>query len=252
MSVFPLTLLVAGSIFSLAMMILKQSFMNYYDLIGFTIVVGGSFAVGLSVLPWKNKKDLVTIFKNVFFKNTASFNNLATDCLNVIKGAGVPQGVELYKIVLKEGLQLHMLEIDKSMAARILKEKVMSTLNRKKKIANAIKSWSSYPPAFGLIGTVIGLVNVMRGIGSGAQTSETAISMSIALVSTMYGLLVSNLILRPASEYIQKQISEEENAAEVALMTIKMVYEQTSPIDARELLNACVVDEEHIAIDEVA
>lgn len=52
------------------------------------------------------------------------------------------------------------------------------------------------------MGTVLGLVNLMRGISAGLDAKDTGVQMAVALVATFYGLIFANLIVNPAGEAI--------------------------------------------------
>jgi chemotaxis protein MotA len=65
---------------------------------------------------------------------------------------------------------------------------------------------SSYSPAFGMIGTLIGLVNLLQNL---SEPDEIAPAISVALVTTFYGTMLSNLFFAPISNKLKVRHDEE-------------------------------------------
>ncbi|NCN40183.1 hypothetical protein GW916_02935 [bacterium] len=68
--------------------------------------------------------------------------------------------------------------------------------------AKVLKNIAKYPPAFGLIGAVSGMIGMMGQLSSGVDT--IGVSMATALVATFWGIAFANLILLPFADYYQK------------------------------------------------
>lgn len=243
MSIFPIGVLIALASFVVAISHLNQTLLNYYDFVALFVVFGGTIAVGVVLIPWSMRKDILHGFQDLFKGTSVSYKSVLSDCINVVKDSPLSYDKvshHLHDQILKDGIELIQLNLDKNKVLNILDERVVQYVKRRKKIANAIRSLAKYPPAFGLMGTVLGLVNVMRGVSQGIDGKQTAMEMAIALVATMYGLIVANLILNPAGELITKRIAEEESFGEIAISTIELLADKTSLLEAQELLNSYV------------
>ena len=105
-----------------------------------------------------------------------------------------------------------------------------------------MKSLAKYPPAFGLMGTVLGLVNIMKGLAKATDAAGLGVEMSVALVATMYGLLVANFVVNPIGEILNKKSEEEEEYAEIALQAILLLSSKSSLLESQEILNSMVPD----------
>lgn len=141
------------------------------------------------------------------------------------------------------------LGLGKERIAEILEERVFQTGRRRRRVGTAIRNLAKYPPAFGLMGTVLGLVNLMRGLASGLSAQQTGLEMAVALVATMYGLLLANLFINPAGEMVMKKATEDEDAAEIALEAVMLACDRVSMLEAQEVLNSYV--DERYRIDVV-
>lgn len=62
----------------------------------------------------------------------------------------------------------------------------------------SVRSLGKYPPALGMIGTVISMVSMFQGLES--QQSEVGLKLSVAMTATFLGLLLSNAIISPAAD----------------------------------------------------
>lgn len=238
----------------IAMDHLNQGPEQYWDLVAFAIVWGGTFAVSVITFPWSRYKAIGRSFLKLLFTIRPKRRNFVELCLNMIsqhKQGQSPQLMTTNKFhhqLLNEGFELIHLGIPAEKIQRILSERIHHYTQESDVISNAVRSLAKYPPAFGLTGTVFGLVELMKGVSQGMDPKLTGIKMAIALVATLYGLLVSNLIINPAGEHIKKIASDEEKMAELALQAILLASQQASLLEAQELMNSMVSTEERVDI----
>jgi chemotaxis protein MotA len=116
------------------------------------------------------------------------------------------------------------------------------------RVSGAIRSLAKYPPAFGLVGTVLGLVSLMRAISQGTNSSEAGLRMAVALVATLYGLLTANLFLNPAGERVSVHTAEEKKAAEIAMQAVLLAADSVSLLEAQEVLNSYVRPDQRVDV----
>ncbi|MFQ5780599.1 MAG: motility protein A, partial [Nitrospiria bacterium] len=77
---------------------------------------------------------------------------------------------------------------------------------RREQNERVFRSMARAAPAFGIIGSVIGLIGMLSGIGDAGVIIKT---IPIALTSTLYGILLSNFLLTPIAENIYIRTQEE-------------------------------------------
>jgi chemotaxis protein MotA len=142
--------------------------------------------------------------------------------------------------ILSEGSEMLALGFNATQIQTILGERIHHTSERRLRIAHAVRGLAKYPPAFGLVGTVLGLVSLMRALTENSSSSETGVRMAVALVATLYGLIVSNLVLNPAGEAILKQAMNEKHDAELMLQALLLAADGSSLLEAHEMLNSFV------------
>jgi chemotaxis protein MotA len=252
MSLFPVGLIVAIISFLISIQHLKQELINYYDFVAFFMVFGGTAAVTLILLPWDHRKDLLEALKGLYIPQTLNYRMVLSDCLDSIKSHSVVINAKypnsLYAQTLRDGFEMIDLGLEKEKIEQILFDRVSYYGKRKRKVSSSIRSLAKYPPAFGLMGTVLGLVNVMRGVSTGQDSKTTALEMAIALIATMYGLVVANLLINPAGELILKKSNEEEQLGQIAIHAVSMVCEKRSLLEAQEVLNSYVPADQRLSV----
>lgn len=253
MSLYPVGLLIALASFALSIRALHQSPGNYYDLVALLIVFGGSTAVFLVVLPWDLRKDVMHLFRSLVVKKPFGYREVVSDCLDTLRNGeeslkNLPRvGAPIHMQLMADGFELHSLGFTPEKTEGILAERLTQAIRRRRRVANAVRGLAKYPPAFGLMGTVLGLVNVMRGVSSGIDGKQTALEMAVALVATMYGLIVANLLVNPAGEMAMKESQEMETAGEIAITTFRLWTEGCAQLEAQETLNSFVPPEHRVS-----
>jgi chemotaxis protein MotA len=98
-----------------------------------------------------------------------------------------------------------------------------------------IKKMVEYAPTLGMIGTVIGLVNVL---GNLANPEALGTGMALALLTTLYGVFFANILFAPIATKLEKLNSVEIAAREMTLEGVLAIREGASPRDLVERLEA--------------
>lgn len=230
---------------------LDQNFKMYFDDVAIAVVIGCTFAISVIVLPWKQFRTLSSRFYKLFFPGSLNQTKLVKECLNYIQncrsGSYAPsKSKHLAHRVLTDGQEMIELRFTPEEIESILHERVHHEGERVHQIAAAFANLAKYPPAFGLIGTVFGLVNLMRAISDGLDPTQTGLKMAIALVATLYGLVLANLVIAPIGELIRKQAAEERQLADIAMQAVLLASQNISLLKSQEMLNSFIPKEKRI------
>jgi chemotaxis protein MotA len=100
--------------------------------------------------------------------------------------------------------------------------------------AKVLEVAAGFSPAIGVIGTVVGLIEVLRQF---SNMSAVALGIGTAFVSTMYGLALANLILLPAAHRIRASVAEAFEVEEMMMEGGLSLIDSTHPSLVRERLN---------------
>jgi chemotaxis protein MotA len=246
MMIYPLGLIIAFVSIALSIFHLRQSVLSYFDVVALLVVFGGTTAIAVITFPWECRTELKKSLKDLFTSRKRNPHELMSECMSIIQVARAGGAFPEFRTegpagdLLRDGAELLTLGFSPDKIEIILGERIRQASDRAHRVANAFRSLSKYPPAFGLVGTVLGLVSLMRTISDGGNSQETGLRMAVALVATLYGLLVSNLVINPAGEHILKFSMEDEKDGEIALQAILLASERSSLLEAQEMLNSYV------------
>lgn len=237
-----------------ALLHLGQTFNAYVDLVAFAVVFGGTTAVSFAVLPFSLGKDFTRALSQLWKPEKWDSQIIAQEGLRFVQSARngarefQPQIEGIAGDVLRDGMELITLGFGRDKVEKILSERVYQAFERNQRVAQSLRSLAKYPPAFGLTGTVFGLVTLMRSVANGAGAKETGIQMAIALVATMYGLLISNIVINPAGESVQKFANEDRKRGETSLEAVLLAVDGASLLEAQEVLNSHLIPEKRVSV----
>lgn len=125
------------------------------------------------------------------------------------------QGRNLDDEFLRKGIMLVVDGTDAELVRAILETDLDNTTERHKAVAGFWDKWAEAGPAWGMIGTLIGLVNMLQNM---SDPSSIGPSMAVALLTTLYGSLIANWLAGPTAmklkendgiEMLIKQVSVE-------------------------------------------
>jgi chemotaxis protein MotA len=227
--------------FVMASIHLQQGIAAYMDYVAFFVVLLGTFAVMLITFPAAPMSMLFKIFIKKFFGTSQSVKTHVERCSQTFvnrKFSGDNKFIE--DNMLRDGLEMLSLGFSPERISEIMSLRFETYSRRINMLAAWLRRGAKYPPAFGLAGTVLGLIHLMRGISEGIDAKETGIRMAVALVATFYGLLISNLLLYPMGEWLQEEIKRDEIKSEVSLQTILLISTGANLVEANEVLSSFV------------
>src|SRR5690606_3773082 len=107
--------------------------------------------------------------------------------------------------------------------------------------AQLFRAMASYAPAFGMIGTLVGLINLMFMLGSG-DMELIGRSLAVALMTTFYGILLANLLLKPVAVKLERRTEQRVALMNLVLQGISMMCQKRSPTLMRETLNSFMAE----------
>ena len=136
---------------------------------------------------------------------------------------------------LRTGLQLVLDRTPKSELVRLMRWRIAGVQGRDAEDAATLRTMGAFAPAFGMLGTLFGLVHMLYGLGGGAL-GELGVTMGFALVSTLYGIVAANLLFKPLALKLERRVQREHFRLSVALEGLLMLYERRNPALIRETL----------------
>ena len=187
--------------------------LSFYDLPSIAIVVGGVIAVLMVSFPIEQfqrvPKHLKVIFAPQQF-NPEEYISVLVECAKKARINGLLALEEdanaVEDVFLRNSLQMIVDSIDPEKVKYQMESWVNSVEERHIQERNFYDKGAAYGPAFGMIGTLIGLINMLKSL---EDVSSVGPAMSVALVTTFYGSCLANIFFAPVSNKLKVRHDEE-------------------------------------------
>ena len=108
---------------------------------------------------------------------------------------------------LKKGMTLVIDGADPELIKDIMDIEMTHRYEKERERVKFWQDFGAYGPAWGMVGTLIGLINMMKNMGS--DPSSIGEGMSLALITTLYGSVLANWICIPIARKLDKNCSKE-------------------------------------------
>ena len=217
----------------IASMLLGGSVMAFVDVPSLLIVVGGTLGVLFINFPMETVKSAGAVAKNAFFAQLTSPQQVIERIVNyaaqsrrdgvlALEGALESEPDEF----LKKGLQLVVDGQDADAIEAILDTEISNVKKRHEIGVDFFNGAATFAPALGLIGTLIGLVQML---GSMEDPSSIGPAMAVALLTTFYGALFANVVFTPIAGKLGVRSSDEVLVKELSLQGILQIAGGANP-----------------------
>jgi len=199
----------------------------------FVIVVGSTVAVTLICFPAGRIYELLKVVaKRLLGKNNRDYAALIQEI--VMLSEGHRKGIKTFESLipkiqdpfLKDAANaIFWVKADVSPEEMrdLLETRVMTHLKIYTNEAKIFKTLAKFPPAFGLMGTSIGMIALLQSLGGENAKNEVGPSMSVALVATLYGLVLANFLFLPIAENLIEQTNEDTLARNMVVEGIMLI-----------------------------
>jgi chemotaxis protein MotA len=214
----------------------------FYDMASVFITFGGTlFCVMLSV-PLPNFiggfKSFTLVFKKANIDTSGIIKSII-DLSNVARKEGLLQleeaAGELNDEFLKKGVLLIVDGTDPDLVRAILETDLNGIESRHKGITTFWDTMASMGPAWGMVGTLIGLVAMLKNM---SDPSTIGSSMATAVLTTLYGAVLANWIATPVSNKLKAQNSEEITSKEIMIEGLLSIQAGENPRVIEEKLKS--------------
>ncbi len=209
------------------------SLLIFWDAASAAIVVGGTFGVTLINYPLGDVLGVLKVVKHVFlFKLQAAKEliEILVEMGNKTRTGGIlsiePMIKDLSDDFLAKGMQMLVDGIDVNAIRGVLEKEMDYVEDRHKLGAEVFTTLATFAPALGMIGTLIGLVQMLQTLD---DPSKIGPAMAVALITTFYGALLANLIFLPMSGKLKKRNKEEMLVKELILEGILSIAGGENP-----------------------
>lgn len=167
------------------------------------IVLGGTAGALIGSFPVDDLKNAMAMMKDILMPPKVNLETLITEIVGFATKARKEGVIILEKEaknasdkLLSMGLETVADGADPSLVQGMMENQVTQLEEKVTRASKVFESAGAYSPTFGIIGAVLGLIQVMQNL---SDPSKLGAGIAVAFVATVYGLFVANLIFIPVS-----------------------------------------------------
>jgi len=206
---------------------------TFLDIPAFLIIYGGVFSTLMVAFPLKNVLNVPKVLKNCFFAEAKSPNKLIADLVKyaeiarrdgILSLESMTESIQ-DKFIVK-GIQMAVDGTDPELIEQILEGELESLGERHNDGRSLFETAGRYAPAYGIIGTVIGLVLMLRHM---EDTTKIGEGMAVAFLCTLYGAVSANLVFLPLADKLRIRSKEEMLMKQIIIRGVMSIQSGDNP-----------------------
>ena len=215
---------------------------SFFDLPSVFITIGGSLS---SVLVAGKLKDFTSGFSSMRLAFQDKVSDPAATIRSIIELSNVGRKEGLLALeeaannieddFLKKGIMLVVDGTDPELVRGILETDLVCLESRHSKVIGFWEKWAEMGPAWGMIGTLIGLVNMLKNL---EDASSIGPNMAVALLTTLYGSLIANWICTPTANKLKTNNETEVMLKEITIEGLLSIQAGENPRVIEEKLKS--------------
>ena len=148
---------------------------------------------------------------------------------------------------MKKGILLIVDGTEPELVRGILETELVNLDTRHKSTIGFFDNWAALAPAWGMIGTLLGLVNMLKNLSDSAAIGP---NMAVALLTTLYGSLIANWICVPISNKLKLQNNDEYQLREIIIEGLLSIQAGENPRVIEEKLKSFLSPSARTALSE--
>ena len=208
------------------------------------IVVGGTIGTTMINYPLKDVIGVLSVAKNALFAQKTDTDELIKR-LMAFSAKSRKEGIlalesEIKNVddtFLSKGVQLSIDGLEPAEISNLLEIEMDFIRSRHQLGAEVFTTMGTYAPAMGMIGTLIGLVQMLQSMD---DPSSIGPAMAVALLTTFYGSVMANIICMPIAGKLRTRSKEEMLTKEMTVTGIISLSNGDNPRILEQKLNAFV------------
>jgi len=206
--------IIGGFVFiALGIIFAQGNPLMFVDMASVMVTIGGSFSSICVSNPLIKVVTLPKVARFAFFAPRINPNEMIITLVSFSEKAR-REGLlaleddldELDDQFLRKGIQLVVDGTDPELVRRIMETELENITSRHDTARKIFEDWALFAPAWGMIGTLMGLILMLVNI---EDKSAIGPGMSAALITTFYGAIMANLIFQPIANKLELRGNEE-------------------------------------------
>ncbi|WP_166252984.1 motility protein A [Marinobacter salicampi] len=251
MDILTLVGLIAGIVIVLLAMLANASLLTFMNLPGLAIVLGGTLAVTLikfrlHTVVSSFRLAFATAFKDRVEKPVDLIQEVSA-LARVVRKEGI-LGLESHHTeneFLRKGINLCVDGHPPELITEALTQDIQQTMERYEVAERVFRGIGESAPAIGMLGTLVGLVQMLNTLDDPASIGP---AMAIALLTTLYGAFLAQLVALPLADKLQLKAEDEQRNRLLIATSIENIMQGQNPRVMTELLSAFITPDQRMAL----
>ncbi|MDO9142252.1 MAG: MotA/TolQ/ExbB proton channel family protein [Methylobacter sp.] len=226
--------------------------MLFVDIPSVMVVFGGTFGVSLMRIPISELSRSFKVLGKAFFNKREDPQLLIQDAIR-LSGVARKTGLlaldneEIANPFLKKGISLCVDGHDPELVRKMLTKEIDQMVARNESGQSLWQGVANLAPAMGMIGTLIGLVQMLANM---SDPSSIGPAMAIALITTLYGAIIANCFAIPIVDKLATVLEYERTNMELIIEIINGIQEGMNPKILETVLTAYISNHKRKKEDE--
>lgn len=226
-----------------------QTIVNFLHLPSFIVTAGGAlFAVLITADSFSDFRMGIAGFRRALFESITDpeeITGVIYEMSDLARREGLlsleEKSKELSESFLEKGVSLIVDGADSDLIRDIMEAEMSHKYDNDKKQIHFWQDLGAYAPAWGMVGTLIGLINMMKTMGS--DSSAIGAGMSLALITTLYGSIIANWICIPIARKLEKKSEAEYIVKEIIVEGVLSIQAGENTRMIKEKIKAIINEE---------
>ena len=233
--------LIIGSAVIVMAMLSGTDITVFINLPGLLIVLGGTFAATLIKFPIGDCfHAIVLAIKKAFWQEVdhpVELIKLANTLTETVRKQSLIalENVEIENLLFKKGIQLCVDGRKPEFIRNVLTKEMNLSIERHEMSEKVFRAMGEAAPAFGMIGTLVGLVQMLSDL---QDPSSIGPAMAVALLTTLYGALFANLFALPIADKLRSRTDQEYINKSLIVECVLGILQGVNPVILDELLES--------------
>jgi chemotaxis protein MotA len=218
----------------------------FVDTPALLVVFGGTCAAVMICFPWRNLGGLLKAFRQVFVNRSPNFADLVREIItlaDIARRDGMlaleKQTAGLSHPFLVRAVHMAVDGTRPQVLEDVMRTEIEALSARQKIDRSLFEQLGRFAPAFGMIGTLVGLIVMLGDLGT---PDSFAPGMAMALITTLYGAIISNLFFLPFAEKLLFLSRQERLAMEIMLRGVLAIQAGENPRIIEQRLGSFLPD----------
>ncbi|MEZ5529461.1 MAG: flagellar motor protein PomA [Porticoccaceae bacterium] len=224
----------------LAAILTGGSALVFVNIPSLLIVLGGTFMVVMIKFSLKQFFGAFKVAMRAFFYKTDKPEDIITKIVDLAQiarkeGMLALESQEIDNEFLNQGIQMLIDGTDAAVISSVLKKDLTETVDRHKWGAKVFTASGDVAPAMGMIGTLIGLVQMLSAMDDPKAIGP---AMAVALLTTLYGAMFANMVAMPIADKLNLRKSEESRIKAMCIDGVLAIQQGQNPRIIEAMLKA--------------